>query len=54
MEKILVLGFCLLALTGCGAESEDCQSALTNCNAESEETVENNWNEGNWNELEWK
>lgn len=54
MEKILIIGFCVLTLSGCGADSEECQVGLEDCNAEQEENVDTNWDEGNWNELEWK
>ena len=54
MEKIIVMGFCLLALSGCGSDTEDCQPATETCSFEQEEIVNNNWDERNWNELEWK
>ena len=54
MEKTILIGFCLLALSGCGSDSEDCQADLEDCSAEQEQTIDNNWDEGNWNELEWK
>ena len=43
MKKLIIIGFYLLALAGCGSDSD----TLVNVN-------NNNWNEGNWNELEWK